>query len=252
MHRRFVQSKSLITALALAMLVSLLGACSSGGGGGGSADAPAGLSSVSGTVVGYPYSGTSTVQAFAPNDDSQLVTGLLYPAPNARVEANLTAVNNIPASAFVNPFFCNNVDISPPTAMTTGVVLLGVADTGGLYAALTRATTDPTFEQVSVGTTLHYIFVASQPVSFRGTCSLSGITYQYDLDMVRGWNHVTARVDAIDSLGGPVKVLYFDQAPPANAVWYFAELAGMGLEDADDNAASVQAIVEKGLEGIGY
>jgi len=70
--------------------------------------------------------------------------------------------------------------------------------------------------------------------------------------MVRGWNHVTARVDAIDSLGGPVKVLYFDQAPPANAVWYFAELAGMGLEDADDNAASVQAIVEKGLEGIGY
>jgi len=252
MNRRALhRTKSIAPTLILALLVVLLGACSSGGGGGGSAEAPAGLSSVSGTVVGYPLAGTSTVQAFAPNDGAQLVAGQVYPAPNSRVSASLTPVANIPPSSFVNPYFCNNVTTSPPDAMTTGVVVLGVADTGGLFATLWRATIDPS-GALTVGTTFHYYFVASKPGSIRGTCVEEGIAYDYAIDLNRGWNHVMARVDDIDSFGNAVTFTYLDQAPTGNSAWYYLALSALGSQAMDGDVAEAKRLVEKGLAGLGH
>jgi|AACY02.2.fsa_nt_gi hypothetical protein len=245
-----LRTKSFTLTSTLALLTLLLGACSTGGEGG-SADAPAGLSSVSGSVVGYPFAGTSTVQAFAPNNGAQLVAGQVYPAPNSRVAASLTPVANIPPSSFVNPYFCNNVTTSPPDVMTTGVVVLGVADTGGLFATLWRATLDPS-GALTVGTTFHYFFVASKAGSIRGTCVDEGIAYDYAIDLNRGWNHVTARVEAIDSFGNAVTFSYLDQAPTGSSAWYYLPLSALGSQALERDVVAAKKLVERGLEGLGH
>lgn len=231
-----IELRRTVAAAAALLVLGALTACgaSTGGGGGGTP----GLRSVSGSVDGYPYTGVSTVQAFAPQDGAQLLAGQLYPSPGARVDATLTGVPSIPTSSFVNPYFCSGATVTPATMRTTVVFLVGVADTGGTFGALARVTTSSLTGPASVGDRLYFVFAATRSGRISGACVLDGIAYDYDIDLSSGWTHVSGRVDAIDSFGAPVAVTYTDRAPGSNTTWAYADLADLSVAHDGDAVSS--------------
>jgi hypothetical protein len=205
------------------LALATLAACGSLSGSGGAAV----LTSVSGNVTGYPYTGVSTVQAFAPNDGAQLASGRLFPDPGARVEGTLTALDSIPASSFVNPYLCVGATVTPSSMMTTGVLVLGVADSGGTLGLLGRTTAPNLSVSPGVGDRMYGYLVSTHDGRISGSCAYSGVSFAYDIDLSSGWNHVSAHVDAVDSLGNIVAITFTDQAPGAGAAWRFADVSGL-------------------------
>lgn len=236
--------------VALVALVALLTACGTSephtGGGGSTA------SSINGVLVGYPYAGSATVQAFAPEDGSQLAGGTLFPGPNARVEAALTVPPNVPVSAYVVPSFCNGVTVSPATTRTTGVVALGVRDSGGLFGMLMRSTFNPNSNVTRVGDTLYVYLLSNTTSSVRGNCVQDGLSYSYDISLRNGWTAVSGRVTALDSFGNPSSIVYTTDTAASTAPWYFTDVSFvLGTEPASVPADTSQGVMQLILRGIG-
>jgi hypothetical protein len=233
---------SAVKGLLALLLILGLSACSTPQGGG----TVAGLTSVSGPVIGYPYVGSATVQAFAPNDGAQLVSGTLYPSPNSRVEASLTPVSNIPATSFVNPFFCNNVVVSPASMQTTGVLLMGVADSGGTFGLVVRADAADPFGGAQVGDKLYGLIVATTAGTVTGSCVVDGANATYNMNLSPGWNHISATITAIDSFGAATAFTYGNEAPGSGASWVYSDL---GVATAQEAPRTVDTIRE-GLPSV--
>lgn len=246
MSVQFKPARSIIVALvSFALFAS---ACSGGGNENGDAGGGSSFTSISGSVVGYPYKGTASVQAFAPNDGAQLLSGTLQSPPAPRVQGTLTPLDLIPASSFANPYFCNATTVSPRSLRTTGVIAVGVADSGGVFGLLVRATTNDPYSSASVGDRLHGFVVATSSGSVSGNCVVDGLNATYDIDLDRGWNDLSARIDAVDSLGQPVAVTYTSEAPLASATWYYSDLpSGAGLDSASDSRSPVLRAIQTGF-----
>lgn len=226
---------------ALAFLLASCGATTNDSTGGGHTP---GLTSVIGPVVGYPYAGAATVQAFAPNDGAQLVSGTLFPSPSSRIEGSLTPVANIPASSFVNPFFCNNAVVTPSSMQTTGVLLLGVADSGGVFGAVIRATAaDPFLGDLQAGDMIYGYIAATVAGSVTGSCVFDGINATYDIGLSSGWNYLSARIDAVDSFGNPTAITYSNASPTSSSYWVYGE----GIVTASSDKARGVIAIRKGL-----
>lgn len=210
-----------------------------------------GLTSVTGSVIGYPYVGAATVQAFAPEDSSvQLLAGTLDSTPSPMVQASLTAVDRVPPSAFVNPFFCNAVGVSPPELRTTGIILAGVADSGGLFGLLVRATIATPLETVRVGDRLYFVLLASTAGRIAGSCIEDGTSYSYDISLSRGWNHVAMQFNQIDAFGNPIAASLFAATPSSAVPWYYEDLPTGLATQATSPLASALGTARRAFPGL--
>jgi hypothetical protein len=234
-----------ILSLSLAFLLSACAGAGGGGGGGGGGSGTSTLSTIGGPVLGYPYNSSAVVQGYAIEDGAQLASGTLVRAgTSTSFTANLTAINLVPASAFVNPFFCNNVVVAPSNAMTTGIFILGVADSGGLFGVLANGTPAPNATAVTTNDRIYVYVLADRATTVNGNCVDAGTSTTLDLTLKRGWNRVEGSFTLIDAFGSPIALTWRVTESTANNVWAYGDLGPLGASsEASSLAAAINNLV---------
>lgn len=214
--------RAVIHLLAWGSLVFLITACGGGGASGGGATS---LSSISGPVVGYPFDSSANLQGFAILDGALLATGTLTPTNSgASFTADLTPLSLVPTSAYANPLMCNNMIVSPATALITGVFILGAVDSGGVFGLLAN-TTVASGNPVTTDDKFYVYLLADRQATIRGTCMEDGISATFLLDLKRGWNRAEVAFTLIDGFGLPIAQTWRVTESNANSTWVFTELA---------------------------
>lgn len=209
--------------LLLFILVAVvLGACTDGNP---SEELPP--ANLSGTVYGYEGTADLTVLAISIIDDeTTLASGTLFAPPNSRVQADLTPLSEVPASALSGEYACPELQITPANLKGAAFVGLTVIDGDAAIGQLIYVNFNPAIIERAPGDAFFAYFLADVAGSVRGTCSSApSNTQTYDLDLAKGWNAVRWQVDAVAPSGVPTEWSFTIGTPPSNAAWYFTEFA---------------------------
>jgi len=230
----------LITFFLAAILAVGLSACGGSGGGvaGGGSGGTSALSSISGTVLGYPYNSSAIIQGFAIEDGAQLASGTLNRAgTSTSFSANFTAIDLVPSSAYVNPFFCNNAVVTPSSAMTTGLFIVRVADTGGVFGELLNTTMAPNAVSATTSDRLYVYILADRATTITGNCA-DGVSTTFDMNLRRGWNRVEGTFTLIDGFGAPIAVTWRATESTLNNNWVFQNFGTMSTNSTTSRLAT--------------
>lgn len=193
---------------------------------------PSPITSISAPVVGFTGSADVQFEARDPNHDVLLASGTLVAAAS-RFDAEFLPLADVPSIVLGTepPEFgieegdlvCD-VSVVPETLRTTGAFMFSQVDGFSMLALATfdffagsGATTFP------VGSRIYVFLLADRAGRIQGTCNEPdlGVTIEYAVDLVEGWNSVAFALTSVDTDGDPVSWRIQDEQPTPQAQWSY-------------------------------
>ena len=195
--------------------------------------APSPITSISAPVAGFTGSADAGFEARDPNHDVLLATGTLV-ASASRFDAEFLPLADVPAIALEpgppelgvdqGDLVCD-VSVVPSTVRATGAFMFSHVDGSGRLALSTFDFFSSYYGAAAftVNSRFYVFLLADRAGRIQGTCDDpdSGVTIEYAVDLVEGWNPVAFALTSVDADGDPVSWRIQDERPTPQASWFY-------------------------------
>ncbi len=193
---------------------------------------PAPITSVSAPVVGFSGSADAQFEAREQNHDVLLASGTLVAAAS-RFDAEFLPLADVPASVLEpglpeigwedGDLMCD-VTVLPEALRATGLFMFFQVDGFGMvFLSTFDFFFDDAGDPFPLDSRFYTFLLADRAGRIQGTCDDPdlGMTIDYAVDLVEGWNSVAIVVTSVDADGDPVSWRIQDERPTPQARWFY-------------------------------